>query len=99
MKISRALMVAAFAVAPMMHAVPVQASALQDQYFDKLEQCIRLLLTDPIEQARVCGTGNGPSGRTLPPVTFPSYTPPPPVKDPCIPLGRLVAAVACPVPA
>ncbi len=78
MKLTRTLAIAAFALAPLANAAPVQASALQDAYFDHLEQCIHLLLTDPIEQARVCGTGNGPSGRTLP-----AYTPPPaPTKPP-----------------
>lgn len=82
MKLPLPLLVGAAMAAPMMTTAPVQASAVQDAYLAHLAECIELLLTDPVEHARVCGTGNGPSGRTLPDVTFPEAPPPPPPPPP-----------------
>lgn len=80
MKLPFSLLLATTMAASMTAVAPAPASEIQDQYLAKLAQCINLLLTDPIEQARVCGTGNGPSGRTLPDYTPP---PPPPPKELC----------------
>ncbi len=76
MKLPLALFLVAATTLPFVGAgVVVQASEQQDEYWQQLAECTMLLLTDPLKQAEVCGSRDGPSGRTLPPVTFPDPEP------------------------
>ena len=96
-KLGRLLVPASLALTMLVPMTSVPAAA-QEAGYDKIAECLALLLTDPIEQARVCGDGEAGAARHA--VTTPP--PPPPAKpdDECdFPTGlMLLAIVECPVP-
>ena len=103
MKKTTSLAAAALLLASALPAAPVYASPAQDAYLAHLAECLELLATDPIEQARVCGDGEPGASRSMD--LTPPAPPAAPSKPECpdieIPLGRIMPLVEidCPLPA